>query len=156
MALPRRSQLARAEHLARADSAPSHHCGLVLSVNVRECRVECGGLVLDAVLAAHLPFVEPRQQVLVLQAEGMRPLVIAAWPDMQASAEPIFQHDADTGTLSISAARLKLAGIASLELACGDGRLAISLDGRVQILGNEIVSAAVGAHRIEGGSIDLN
>ena len=137
-------------------STPSHHLGVVLAVNGRECQVDCEGTVLRAVLAAHLPLVQPSQRVAVLQVEGAQPLVLAAWPDEQSSAAPLFEHDAKTGTLSINAARLKLAGVASVELACGDARLSISLDGRVQILGNEIVSAAVGAHRIEGASIDLN
>jgi hypothetical protein len=149
----------RSSALRAADSlplAPVHHQGVVLAVNGRECQVDCAGLVLKAVLAVHLPLVQPSQRVAVLQVEGAEPLVIAAWPEEHSSAEPLFEHDPKTGTLSINAARLKLAGVASVELACGDARLSISLDGRVQILGNEIVSAAVGAHRIEGASIDLN
>jgi hypothetical protein len=151
--MQRRSSALRADSLPLA---PVHHQGVVLAVNGRECQVDCAGLVLNAVLAAHLPLVQPSQRVAVLQVDGAAPLVMAAWPDEQSSAEPLFEHDAKTGTLSINAARLKLAGVASVELACGDARLSISLDGRVQILGNEIVSAAVGAHRIEGASIDLN
>jgi hypothetical protein len=151
--MQRRSSALRAECLP---SAPSHHLGVVLAVDGRACEVDCDGIVLHAVLAAHLPLVQASQRVAVLQVEGAPALVIAAWPDENSSAEPLFEHDAKTGTLSINAARLKLAGVASVELACGDARLSISLDGRVEILGNEIVSAAVGAHRIEGASIDLN
>jgi hypothetical protein len=151
--MQRRSSAVRADSLP---SVPSHHLGVVLAVDGRACEVDCDGTVLHAVLAPHLPLVQPSQRVAVLQVEGVQPLILASWPDEQSSTEPLFEHDRKTGTLSINATRLKLAGVASVELACGDARLSISLDGRVEILGNEIVSAAVGAHRIEGASIDLN
>ena len=85
--MQRRSSALRAESLP---SAPVHHLGVVLAVNGRECQVDCAGIVLHAVLAAHLPLVQPSQRVAVLQVDGAAPLVMAAWPDEQSSAEPLF------------------------------------------------------------------
>ena len=43
-----------------------------------------------------------------------------------------------------------------IELRCGEAHVRITLDGKVHIEGNDIVSAAMCSNRIEGASIDLN
>lgn len=107
-----------------------------------------------AAIATHIPGLQAGQRVLAMRAGPDGWLVIAAWP---AAGQPgPYRFDPATGTLHVEAPRLQLAGVAQVELRCGDARVRLSLDGKVQILGAEVLSSAVGAHRIEGASIDLN
>lgn len=146
--------------LSRAGAAAQPQCsqsvGVVVSVTGRTCQVRCDDHLVDAIISTHIALIRPSQQVCLLHAPGCPPLVTAAWPTDAQDAGPMLELDEASGTLSISASRLKLAGVASVELACGDASVRVTVDGRVEILGNEILSAAYGSHRIEGGSIDLN
>lgn len=44
----------------------------------------------------------------------------------------------------------------SLVLQCGKARIALAADGKIEILAGEIVSRSKGAHRIQGGSVQIN
>lgn len=131
----------------------------VLAVQGHTCVLVLGGTDMEpatstATIATHIPGLQPGQRVLVTQAEPGGWLVIAAWP---AAGQPgPYRFDPATGTLHVEAPRLQLAGVVLVELRCGDALVRLSLDGKVQILGAEVLSAAVGTHRIEGASIDLN
>jgi len=139
----------------RDDDHPQPQAAAVLAVQGPACvlALQYGGPV-TAAIATHIPGLQPGQRVLALPAEPGGWLVIAAWPaDGQGGP---YRFDPATGTLHVEAARLQLAGLAQVELRCGDALVRLSLDGKVQILGAEVLSSAVGAHRIEGASIDLN
>lgn len=43
-----------------------------------------------------------------------------------------------------------------LTLECGDSRIVLRRDGKVTIVGREILSRAQGRHRIRGASVDIN
>jgi hypothetical protein len=128
--------------------------GVVLSVSGGACEVLVAGVKRAAAIATHVPSLVPQQRVVLMQAAADDWLVTAAWP--AAGSESPFQFDAQSGLLRIHAARLQLSAVGAVELQCGDASVRLSLDGKVQIEGAEILSAAVGAHRIEGASIDLN
>lgn len=148
--------LAHSNDFEAAAQPCTHSTGVVASVTGRSCLVRCNDGVVEAAISPHLPLIRVSQRVCLLHATGSPPLVTAAWPMDQEDAGPMFELDEASGTLNISASRLKLAGVASVELACGEARVLVTVDGRVEILGNEILSAAYGSHRIEGGTIDLN
>jgi hypothetical protein len=144
--------LPRHDHM----QAASQCIGIVTSVSTPQCEVTINGAPHRAIIATHIPFLVPGQQVALIGGgtqEGW--LIIAAWP-LPGQAEPPMQFNPATGTLSIQAARLNLSALAMIELCCGDAKIRLSLDGRAQIEGAEIVSAAIGTNRIEGASIDLN
>ncbi|OWQ84458.1 hypothetical protein CDN99_24525 [Roseateles aquatilis] len=44
----------------------------------------------------------------------------------------------------------------ALTLRCGKARLTLRADGRIELRGEEILAQAVGAHRVQGGSVHLN
>jgi hypothetical protein len=43
-----------------------------------------------------------------------------------------------------------------IELRCGDARVRITRDGKVVVLGNEVVSRARRGNRIKGGTVNIN
>jgi hypothetical protein len=142
---------------------PQQQAATVLAVQGPTCVLALGGQDVDpttptattiAAIATHIPGLQPGQQVLATQAEPGGWLVIAAWP-MAGQPGP-YRFDPATGTLHVEAPRLQLAGVAQVELRCGDALVRLSLDGKVHILGAEVLSSAEGTHRIEGASIDLN
>jgi hypothetical protein len=131
-----------------------HTCVLALGDTVNPGGQDADPATITAAVATHIPGLQAGQRVLATQAEPGGWLVIAAWP---AAGQPgPYRFDPATGTLHVEAPRLQLAGVAQMELRCGDALVRLSLDGKVQILGAEVLSSAVGAHRIEGASIDLN
>jgi hypothetical protein len=115
--------------------------------------IESGGVQYPAVLATHVPGVALGQRVLVA-FDGAACLIIAAWP--QANQAPLLQYDAVQGRLQINAAQLDIQALSTLELVCGPTRISLDVSGRLEIHGNDILSSAMGAQRIEGGSIDFN
>lgn len=133
---------------ARYDTAIVH------SVAAPYCEIEIAGMVQQASIATHIPYLLPGQQVAVLEA-GTGWLVVAAWPQPGQVEQPL-HFDPATETLHIQAARLNLSALAKIELCCGEARIRLSLDGKAHIEGAEILSAAIGSNRIEGASIDLN
>lgn len=120
------------------------------------CNLDIGGVDYASDIATHVLSVLPGQRVAVLDAgPDVGYLVIAAWPLDSQKLAPL-NFDPATGTLHIQAAKLNLAALAAIELQCGEAILRLTLDGKVHIEGNEVLSAAVGSNRIEGASIDLN
>lgn len=107
-----------------------------------------------AAVATHVTALQPGQQVVVMNVGADQWLVLAAMP-LPGNAPP-FSFDPATGTLRIDAPRLQLCALGTIELRCGDAVVALSMDGRVELRGQDILSSATGAHRIEGASIDLN
>lgn len=136
---------------------PTSQCiGIVTSVNASQCEVTIDRALHQAIIATHIPFLIPGQQVVLVDGGTQAGwLIIAAWP-LPGQAEQPMQFNPASGTLSIQAARLNLSALAVIELSCGDAKIRLSIDGKVQIEGAEIVSAAIGPNRIEGASIDLN
>lgn len=128
----------------------------IKSVSVNGCEIEIDGARYQAVLATHIPHVQAGQRVAVLNGGEQIPyLVIAAWP-LEGSDDTPLRYDPTDRTLHIKAARLDISALATVELSCGDARIRLSVDGKAQIEGKEIVSAAIGANKIEGATIDLN
>lgn len=146
-------------HPAFSPSAPSgamrHATAIVKSVSAAGCEIDIGGVLRASAIATHIPGVVPGQRVAVLEGDADC-LVVAAWPPGDGSAAPPLHFDAATGTLHIQSARLSLEALACIELRCGEAHVRITLDGKVHIEGNDIVSAAMCSNRIEGASIDLN
>jgi uncharacterized protein DUF6484 len=52
--------------------------------------------------------------------------------------------------------RLLLKADEELVLECGEAKIVLRRDGKLTILGKEIVSRALGRHRIKGATIDIN
>lgn len=113
-----------------------------------------GGTWHSLPLATHLTAVQVGQKVLVWMESADSGLIVAAWPE-PGLPKPI-SYEVATGTLRIEAPRLELQGVSRIELVCGAARVTLSLDGHVQLEGQDILSTAVGRNRVEGGCIDLN
>jgi hypothetical protein len=128
--------------------------GRVRSVEGNRCQLDIAGTICTAAISTHLLSLKPGQRVVALRDDDNAWLVTAAWPT--ASDEVSFRFDPVSGALHIEAPRLKLAALGSIELHCGDARISLGVDGKVTVLGNEVLSSAVGSHRIEGATIDLN
>ena len=127
----------------------------VKSLTASACEIDIAGTVYPAAVATHVLQLAPGQQVALFDGGEAGWLVIAAWP-LAGQAQPLLHYETATGTLNVHAARLTLSALAAIDLQCGDARLRLTLDGKAQIEGMEILSAATGSNRIEGGSIDLN
>lgn len=118
-----------------------------------------------ALTAMHVPLLQPGCRVLAFHDPASDEwFVHAAFAAaaagttgaLHATAPAVMQFDAETRTLRLDASRLQLNALDSIELACGTARLKITLQGAVHIMADSITSSAVGSHRIEGASIDLN
>lgn len=124
--------------------------------------VELNSLQVTAFLAAHLGSVVPGQNVLLVMLPGVAPLIVAAYPlaasnsDAPENSTAALSFDSSTGTLRIEASRLQLTGLAGVELRCGDAVLRLTAQGELLTQAQSITQAAIGAHRLEGASIDLN
>ncbi len=150
--------MAIAKRFTRTEPAPqpdtrSTAVAVVVSTSGNTCEVDIAGQHHRAAIATHIPGLQPGQRVLV-QGDLADWLVTAAWP--APGAAPVFQIDVQSGLLRIHAARVQLSALGAIELNCGDASLRLSLDGKVQIEGKDVLSAASGSNRIEGASIDLN
>lgn len=140
-----------------AAPAMVYRAAKVMSFAGTSCAIDLDGIACSASVAPHILSLQAGQRVAVLDGgAGVGCLVIAAWPvDGKQAESPLF-FDTATGTLHIQAARLNLSALATVELNCGEARIRLTLDGKAQIEGAEILSAAIGSNRIEGASIDLN
>ncbi|MFG0678905.1 hypothetical protein [Delftia sp. DSM 12781] len=124
--------------------------------------IECLGQQWQAVASTHLPRLVSGQHVLVAMPSpeagqhDLAPLIVAAWPAVQAPACPPWEFDRASGALSLRVASLELQAVQSVLIHCADTRLQFTRDGQVQIRGQTITAAAVETHRLEGGSIELN
>ena len=140
--------------------------GKVLAVLSRDAvRVACAGQEQVLAVATHLPLLIAGQRVLAVSLDEAAALVIAAFPlhegQPNASAAdkqqpPLMHFDVATGTLCLQAPQLRLQGIASVELHCGDAVLRINAQGEIFSQAQAITQSAIGAHRIEGASVDIN
>lgn len=135
-------------------ATPIQQLATVSSVEGNRCLLDISGTACSAFISTHLLRLHPGQRVVALYGGDNEWLVTAAWP-MQADESP-FRFDTQTGALHIEAPRLQLSALGSVELRCGDARVSLSVDGKVTVLGDEVLSSAVGSHRIEGATIDLN
>lgn len=133
---------------------PLQQIATVRSVEGNRCLLNIAGTTSPAFISTHLLALQPGQRVVALCDEDNTWLVTAAWP--MATDGPLFRFDSKTGALHIEAPRLQLVALGSVELHCGDARVSLSMDGKVTVLGAEVLSSAVGPHRIEGATIDLN
>jgi hypothetical protein len=134
--------------------SPQQQTATVRSVEGNRCLLDISGTTCPALISTHLLGLQPGQRVVALCDEENTWLVTAAWP--MATDDPLLRFDSKTGTLHIEAPRLQLAALGSIELRCGDAQVSLSIDGKVTVLGDEVLSSAVGSHRIEGATIDLN
>jgi hypothetical protein len=126
----------------------------VLSVDGSRCLLDIAGTSCPATISSHLLCLQTGQRVVAINDGKDAWLVIAAWPT-EKDDRP-FRLDEKDGVLHIQAPRLQLAALGSLELHCGDATVSLSIDGKVEISGVEVLSSATRANRIEGASIDLN
>jgi hypothetical protein len=133
---------------------PLQKIATVRSVEGNRCLLDISGTTCPAFISTHLPGLQPGQRVVALCGEDNTWLITAAWP--MATDEPLLHFDSKTGVFHIEAPRLQLAALGSIELCCGDARISLSMDGKVTVLGGEVLSSARGSHRIEGATIDLN
>ncbi len=137
-----------------------HHVGdLVLSiVHIFQkglCQIRLAeSQVATASLATHITQLQADQQVVAMNVGPDQWLVLAALP-LPGSAPPI-SFDPSTGTLHINAPRVQLSAVGTVALKCGDTAITLSMDGLVELRGQDILSTAVSSHRIEGASINLN
>lgn len=138
-------------------AAAGSRTATVVLVDEGKVEIEVTGQRYRAALATHVPGVIEGQRVLAVDADlGADWLIVAAWPVAGSALAPPVKFDAATGTLQVRAARIDLTAVASIELVCGETSIRLNVDGQVSINGNEIISSALGAHRIEGASIDIN
>lgn len=138
-------------------TAAASHTATVVRAERAHLEIEVAGERRRAALATHVPPVVRGQRVLAVEPAGEAEwLVVAAWPAPgEPPPEPV-SLDPATGTLHVRAARIDLTAVASIELSCGGTKIRLGVDGRVTIDGEEIVSSALGAHRIEGATVDIN
>lgn len=148
-----RSLAAAKTTTATSASTVSQQFARVSTLDGTHIGVDVDGVQHEAQLATHVPGVALGQRVLVA-LDGAACLIIAAWP--QANQTPLLQFDAALGRLQINAAQLDIQALSTLELVCGPTRISLDVSGRLEIHGNDILSSAMGAQRIEGGSIDFN
>jgi uncharacterized protein DUF6484 len=95
-----------------------------------------------------------REVILIVEPERPNePIVIGVLQDAGDSAAT-----ADLGPLelSVDGERVIVSAATELVLRCGKSRLTLRSDGRIEVTGETIVSRATGAHRIQGGSVQLN
>jgi hypothetical protein len=104
-----------------------------------------------------LAFVDGRpEQPIILGLVQGRPLVPlkstarSAPADGQASVEPMAL------TASVDGQQVRLEGKESVELRCGKASITLTKDGKITIRGKSITSRASGAHRLRGGSVEIN
>jgi hypothetical protein len=126
----------------------------ISSVDGSRCLLDIDGVPRTAAISTHLLCLHPGQRVVAINGGESEWLVIAAWPTEE--DEGAFRFDAQSGVLHIEAPRLKLAALGSVKLHCGDARISLGIDGKIEISGAEVLSSALRAHRIEGATIDLN
>lgn len=143
--------------------SPWRTAEVLATLSPSSLKIKSGAQVELVAVASHVPMPVPGQRVLIACAEGVPGLVIAAYPLVQDQAAgaspqepPLLQFDEQSGTLCIHARQLKLQGIGSVELHCGDAVLRLNAQGELLTHAQVITQSAIGAHRIEGASVDIN
>lgn len=112
-------------------------------------------------VATHVPMPLPGQTVLLARPAEAPALVVAAYGALPSAvpvpaAPPLFDFDAQSGVLTIHAHCIKLEGVGSIELHCADAMLRLNAHGELLSQAQTITQAAIGSHRIEGASVDIN
>lgn len=133
--------------------------GEVLECHGSQSRVQTALGLLTASLATHVPGVEPGQQVVLQCPSGSSPghgLIVAAYPLTNGQSAPNLHYDASSRTLKISATRLELSGLDTVALRCGEASICLDVQGELCSQADHILSAALGSHRIEGASVEIN
>lgn len=144
---------------ARSAATFQSQLGEVIGCDGPLWRVLTASGPLSALLATHVPGVAPGQQVLLqCPPEGLSvsALIVAAYPLDSGLQAPILDYQAASNTLKISATRLELNGLDTLTLRCGEASIQLNLNGELSCQADRILSAAVGTHRIEGASVEIN
>ena len=165
--LPKRIESASNHLLANQSDAqglsPWRTAEVLATLSPSSVKVMNKGAVEVIAVAGHVPMPVPGQRVLIACAECAPGLIIAAYPlehGQEAATSlqqpPLLQFDAQSGTLSIHANQLKLQGVGSIELHCGDAILRLNAQGELLTHAQAITQSAIGAHRIEGASVDIN
>ncbi|CAL8481176.1 DUF6484 domain-containing protein [Caballeronia sp. S22] len=97
-----------------------------------------------------------RRVVLVFdEARASRPIVVGVlrehdsegWP----STPPVGNVELEAGGM-----RMIVSAKRELILRCGEASIKLRHDGRIEIKGENIVTEAIGANRIRGGSVEMN
>ena len=85
-------------------------------------------------------------------ADPAQPIVLGVIRDVP-TANP-----ASLATLEVcvDGGRVVLSSETELVLRCGKSRLTLRQDGKVEVLGETIVTRAAGANKVQGGSVQLN
>lgn len=113
-------------------------------------------------VATHVPTPLPGQTVLLARPAGAAALVVAVYGDASTATpkgstdSALFEFDAQSGVLRIHAQSIQLHGVDSIELHCADATFSLSSRGELISTAQTITQAAIGAHRIEGASVDIN
>lgn len=142
-----------------AERSLQTHLGEVLEQDGLLVRVQTAMGTSHAMLATHVPGVEPGQQVVLLcgaASSGGSALIVAAYPLDKGRQAPLLDYDGTTRTLTISATRLELSGLDTVALRCGDVSVRLDVQGELSSQADHILSAALGSHRIEGATVEIN
>ncbi|WP_157462662.1 hypothetical protein [Curvibacter gracilis] len=153
----------RLAHSNRLITSPAEtlqsYQGEVLECHGSQALVQTALGLLTAGLATHVPGVEPGQRV-VLHCTPDPPhqhaLIVAAYPLKNAQSAPMLNYDAGSRTLKISATRLELSALDTVVLRCGEASIRLDVQGELCSQADRILSAALGSHRIEGASVEIN
>jgi hypothetical protein len=146
------------------DTSGAWRAATIMALNAGgTVEMKIGDATVRAVVATHLPALVPGQRVLAACPHDAEPLIVAAYPlageasaTSKNDAMAALRYDAETGTLGIEAKQLKLQGLSSVEIRCGEAVLRFNAQGEVFMQGEAITQSAIGPCLIEGASIDLN
>ena len=142
-----------------SEQALQSYLGEVLECDGFQLRVQTALGLLTASLATHVPGVEAGQKVVLQCTPGSvqsDALVVAAYPLDNGHHAPILDYDVNSRTLKVSATRLELSGLDTVALRCGDASIRLDIHGELSCQAERILSAALGSHRIEGASVEIN
>jgi hypothetical protein len=133
-----------------------------------EVAVDNTGIPFDALLplGSVLPFIGQRACV-IKDTVNDQWLVTALFPSYDSpsavgaattpsNSAPLLTFDKESRTVTLDVTRMEIKALESIELRCGDARFRLTMQGAVLLSGETITSTAIGEHRIEGASIDLN
>lgn len=105
----------------------------------------------EALLPLHGEHIGRRIALLPLTNADISWLVIGLLADQPVEQSPVSAVDVQT-----DGQRLTLQARNELTLRCGKSSVKLRADGRVEIRGETIISEAVRANRVRGGSVELN
>lgn len=139
-----------------------HELGWVVGCDPEGCLlVDCPGArgpiearVSTAIQPAALRQAIQRRQHVLLAFEGDRPIVLGVLAD---SADATTELElAKPSEVLVDGRRVVLDGKDEIALRCGASSITLTRSGRVVIRGTYVVARSRGAHRIKGGSVQIN